>query len=188
MAPVVKNLPPRAGDVSSIPGWGGSPREGNGNPLQFSCLGNPMDRGLWATVHGVAKSRTRLSNWQQQHTWKRPRENWVTQQNGWNTHFKYSRQLKIKEDVGVGVWNVKKEECRTFLVQWLSGPVIKNLLPNAEDSGSIPGWETKIPHAEGQLSLWATTGQPVHHNRKIYKKTVLRKDPKCCKDPTQPNK
>ena len=42
--------------------WRGSPREGNGNPLQFSCLGNPMDRGLWATVHGVAKSRTRLSN------------------------------------------------------------------------------------------------------------------------------
>ena len=40
-----------------------SPGEGNGNPLQYSCLGNPMDRGIWrATVHGVAKSRTRLSN------------------------------------------------------------------------------------------------------------------------------
>ena len=45
-----------AGDVSSIPGWGRSPGEGNDNPLQYSCLGNPMDRGnLRATVHGVAK-------------------------------------------------------------------------------------------------------------------------------------
>ena len=46
----------------SIPGLGRSPREGNGYPLQYSCLENPMDRGAWrATVDGVAKSRTRLS-------------------------------------------------------------------------------------------------------------------------------
>ena len=52
-----------AGDLGSIPGSGRSPGEGNGNPLQYSCLENPMDRGAWwATVHGVAKSRTRLSN------------------------------------------------------------------------------------------------------------------------------
>ena len=45
-----------AGDPGSIPGSGKSPGEGNGNPLQFSCLENPMDRGAWqATVHGVAK-------------------------------------------------------------------------------------------------------------------------------------
>ena len=45
-----------AGDANSIPGSGGSPGEGNGNPLQYSCLGNPMDRGAWrATVHGVIK-------------------------------------------------------------------------------------------------------------------------------------
>ena len=44
-------------------GWGRSPGEGNGNPLQYSCLENPMDEGAWwATVHGVSKSRTRLSN------------------------------------------------------------------------------------------------------------------------------
>ena len=44
------------GDVSSIPGLGRSPGEGNGNPLQYSCLGNPMDRGSWlATVYGVTK-------------------------------------------------------------------------------------------------------------------------------------
>ena len=52
----VKNLPANVGDVSSIPGLGRSPGEGNGNPLQYSCLGNPMDRGSWlATVYGVTK-------------------------------------------------------------------------------------------------------------------------------------
>ena len=51
------------GELGSIPGSGRSPGEGNGNPLQYSCLENPMDRGAWwATAHGVAKSRTRLSD------------------------------------------------------------------------------------------------------------------------------
>ena len=58
---MVKNLPAK-GDVGSIPGSGRSPGEGNGNPLQESCLENPMDRGAWwATVHAVPKSRMRLS-------------------------------------------------------------------------------------------------------------------------------
>ena len=52
----VKNLPASAADTGSIPGSGRSPGEGNGNPLQYSCLGNPRDRGVWwAAVHGVAK-------------------------------------------------------------------------------------------------------------------------------------
>ena len=56
-----------AGDLSSIPGLGRSPGAGNGNPLQYSCLGNPMDRGAWrASVPGVAKSWTRLSKQQQE--------------------------------------------------------------------------------------------------------------------------
>jgi len=59
---VVKNPPANAGatrDAVSIPGSGRSPGAGNGNPLQYSCLENPMGRGAWwATVHGVAKSRT----------------------------------------------------------------------------------------------------------------------------------
>ena len=59
---VVKNSTANAGDVSSIPGSGRSPGEGNGNPLQYSCLENSMDRGAWqATVLGVAKSWTWLS-------------------------------------------------------------------------------------------------------------------------------
>ena len=53
---VVKNLIVNAGVVGLIPGLGRSPGEGNGNPLQYSSLGNPMDRGAWqATAHGVTK-------------------------------------------------------------------------------------------------------------------------------------
>ena len=56
MALAVKTLPANAGDTGSIPGSGRSPGEGNGNPLQYSCLGNPMDGGdWWATVHGGHK-------------------------------------------------------------------------------------------------------------------------------------
>ena len=52
-----------AGDQGSIPGWGKSPGEGNGNPLWYSCLGNPLARGDWqATIHGLTKSQTRLSD------------------------------------------------------------------------------------------------------------------------------
>ena len=61
---MVKNPPANAGglrDVGLIPGLGRSPEGGHGNPLQGSCLGNPMDRGAWwAIVHGVTKSWTRL--------------------------------------------------------------------------------------------------------------------------------
>ena len=60
-----KNLPASAGDtrdMGSIPGLGRSPGGGNGNPLQYSCLENSVDRGAWrATVDGVAKRRTQLS-------------------------------------------------------------------------------------------------------------------------------
>ena len=59
----VKASASNAGDLGSIPGSGRSPGEGSGNPLQYYCLENPMERGAWwATVHGVAKSRTRLSD------------------------------------------------------------------------------------------------------------------------------
>ena len=64
VALVVKNLIANAGDlrdVGSIPGLGSFPAEGNGNPLQYSCLENPMDRRAWrTTVHRVAKSQTQL--------------------------------------------------------------------------------------------------------------------------------
>ena len=54
---VVENLPANAGDLGSFPGSGRCPGEGHGNPLHYSCLENPIDRGVWrATVHGVAES------------------------------------------------------------------------------------------------------------------------------------
>ena len=62
MALLVKDLPANAGDIEdigSIPGLERSPGGGHGNPLQYSCLENPMDRGAWqATVHGVTESDT----------------------------------------------------------------------------------------------------------------------------------
>ena len=64
VALVVKNLPANAGDIrdtGSVPGSGRAPRGEHGNPLQYSCLENPMDRGVWwATIHRVSKSWTRL--------------------------------------------------------------------------------------------------------------------------------
>ena len=66
VAPVIKNPPVNAGytgDAGSIPGLGRSPGGGPGNPLQYSCLENPMDRGAWrATAHRVAKREARLSD------------------------------------------------------------------------------------------------------------------------------
>ena len=58
---MVKNSPANAGEAGSIPGLGRSPGEGNGNPLQYSCLENFIDRGAWlaVAVHGVAKNQTR---------------------------------------------------------------------------------------------------------------------------------
>ena len=59
----VKESACNVGDLGSIPRSGRSPGEGNGNPLQYSCLENPMNGGAWwATVHGVTKSRTQLSD------------------------------------------------------------------------------------------------------------------------------
>ena len=64
---VVKNPPASAGDardMNSIPGSGRSPGEGNDHPLQYSCLGHPMDRGVWrSVVHEVIKNQTQLSTY-----------------------------------------------------------------------------------------------------------------------------
>ena len=82
VASTVRNPPANSGDTGgtdSVPELGRSPGEGNGNPLQYSCLGNPMDRGAWrATVHGVSKSQTRLSN-NTKHDKQVPDKSWVLQ-------------------------------------------------------------------------------------------------------------
>ena len=88
---VVKNPLANAGDVrdmSSILGLGRYPGGGHGNPPQYSCLENPMDRRAWrATVHGVTKSQTWLSNWHslqhkitQKEMWKRKTSHWIEAQ------------------------------------------------------------------------------------------------------------
>ena len=60
---VVKNPPANVGDAGSIPGSGRPPGDGNGNPLQYSCLANLMDRGAWrAKVHRITKSQTQVSD------------------------------------------------------------------------------------------------------------------------------
>ena len=79
---VVKNLPANVEGKGLIPGFGRSPGGVNGNPLQHSCLKNPMDRGAWwATVHEIAANWTRLSNWAHH----RPKEN-------------LSRQIFLRQD------------------------------------------------------------------------------------------
>ena len=71
-----------SGDMGSVPRSGRSPGEGNGNPLQYSCLENPMGKGaLWATVHGVAKSQTQLSNY--------------------HIHYAYSVFATLKQSIGM---------------------------------------------------------------------------------------
>ena len=58
---MLKNLAANAEEVGSVPGSGRSPRGGHGNPLQYTCLGNPMDRGAWwAAVHGIAKELDKI--------------------------------------------------------------------------------------------------------------------------------
>ena len=64
--PSGKEAPCNAGDIGSIPGSGRSPGAGRGNPLQYSCLGNPMDRGAWwATIHGIPRVGCNLATKQQ---------------------------------------------------------------------------------------------------------------------------
>ena len=80
---MVKNSPADTRDARSIPKSRRSPGGGNGNPLQYSCLENPMDRGAWwAIVHGAAESQTQLSN----STWKYKGISWFVTI-GWKTDF-----------------------------------------------------------------------------------------------------
>ena len=91
---VVTNVPANAGDTSLIPGLGRSPGEGNGNPLQYFCLDNPMDRGAWrATVHGVKKSWIQLNSKTTQdgsHPTSKEQKNWFLAQS--------TPQVQIKAD------------------------------------------------------------------------------------------
>ena len=127
-----------AGDPGSIPGWGISPGEGNGNPLQYSCLENPMDgEASWATVHGVrvAKNRTWPSDFTLGESTCMA---FLVVALGITTHTHY-----LSKSVNM---------LGTFLViQWL-----KRCAPKAEGLGSIPGQGIR-PHvlqARAQNQKW----------------------------------
>ena len=99
---VVKNPSVNAGDTGLVPGSGRSSGWGNGSPLQYSCLDNPMDRGAWwATVHRVTKSQTRTTKWLNMHPTHRlvrPRD---TQATCFNSTLKYCLCHRLVTTTGV---------------------------------------------------------------------------------------
>ena len=98
---MVKNLPASAGDLGSVPGLGRFPGERNGNPLQYSCLENPMDRGAWrATVPGVTKSQ----------------HNSVTQQQEQKRPHRASSSLLLCENIRRSILEVGSHQTMTLLV------------------------------------------------------------------------
>ena len=135
---VVKNLPADAGnvrDAGSIPGLRGSPGEGDGNPLEYSCLENLMGRGAWqATDHGVSKIQTRLK-WSKVFCRMFIAALLTIGKNGWNDHVV----------IHTTILGNKKEWIRDLP----GGPGVKNLPSNAGVTSWLPGQKTKMPHAMG---------------------------------------
>ena len=127
-----------AGDASSVSGLGRSPGRGNGNPLQYSCLGNPMDRGgLRATVHGVAKSRTWLK-WLSTHRLR-----------GWSA----TGLVKVPEtELETGVWSKWfMRECLSEKPPWKGkkeGRARMGLIKVSCDQ-SISIWQSHCPGRQG---------------------------------------
>ena len=97
---MVKKPPAKAGDTGSIPGSRSFPEGGNGNPLQYSCLENPMDRGAWwATVQRITKSQTRLSTYA--HTLHFSK---LLQPSNTSSVFKAGTAMKEAEEWGILLW------------------------------------------------------------------------------------
>ena len=134
----VRNLPVNAGDMGLMPGLGGSPGEGNGNPLQYSSLGNPMDRGgWWARVHEFAQSPTG-------HTDR------TTTLLIWYLIHLFLSFLKIQRwqkanDISYAVVQAKENPSfgeTSLAVQWL-----RLCVSNAGGMRSIPSWGIEVLHA-----------------------------------------
>ena len=138
----------RAGDPDSISGSGRSPGGGNGNPLYYSCLGNPMDRGAWratvhrvskswtqawrAAIHGVAKSRTRLSDWTELN-WTEWLNNNEMSENAFTgaAHLKAGTWVSSASGMSCLSWNSNLVLEFAFL--------IPSLFSTTPDLGHIPG-------------------------------------------------
>ena len=121
VAPVVQNLPASAGDIrdaGSILGSGRSPGEGHGNPLQYSCLENPMDRGAsWATAHRVSKGQTRLSDLVGTHTPLEPGETELMKAAACTSHVDSNHLCLFPASF------LKQEPCPVLIVQVSEGLV-----------------------------------------------------------------
>ena len=134
------------GDLGSIPGSGRFPGEGNGNPLQYSCLENPMDRGAWwATVHGVAKSQTRLNNFISFFFFYVNSCKWMPLNLKSKAIISFSSNNEIQMHIILEATDcserikIKRNYQGTSLVQWLRLHV-----PNAGGPGSFPGQGTRF--------------------------------------------
>ena len=144
----VRNLPASAGDACSIPGSGRSPGEGNGNPLQYSCLGNPKDRGAWsATVHGVAKIRHNFAT-KQYHENDRSLPLIQKYSNGPTSHKgtgKYpkprGRRARDSHSEVLMVTTAKIKNSKTINSKHLYGSYTSSIL-------QVPHWSSLIPNRE----------------------------------------
>ena len=132
----VKVSASNVGDPGLIPGSGRSPGEGNGNPLQYPCLENPMDGGAWwATVHGVAKSRTRLSYFtftcsNTYNVISKIQRNLPEGKRTWKmTELKWGRRCSLKAE------SLFSQSWEFFLCCWictLAGPLLHSFLRDLE--------------------------------------------------------
>ena len=149
----------------SPPGLGRSPGEVNGNPLHYSCLENPINKGAWqATVHEVAVGHDLATKK------RKKKENYLFKRRNHIFHLfifstlpgtccDYSKEMNhkylmvmmttIMTVVTVGRQIILIE---TTYRDFPDSPVVKNLLCSAGDEGSIPDWGTKMPHTTGQLT------------------------------------
>ena len=137
MAQTVKVSACSAGDPGSIPGSGRCPGEGNGNPLQYSCLENSMDGGAWwATVCGVTKSQTGLMDFTYRFTAKR--KYGCTSVRVWNEHRLSLLTHCDFSDISDG----KESAC------------------NAGDPGSVPGWKRSLGERNGNPLQYSCLRNP----------------------------
>ena len=142
-----------AGDSGSIPGSGRSPGEGNGNPFQYSCLGNSMDRGAWwATVHGVTKESDKT---EEQHV----------KQKGW----RFSNEISSQPNKVLKPWHLIprgiQDEISTFLLTFWNPKVDANYFPRKPElrqtvEVTAPPFTTKpLPSSQQKMRVQE---QPEH--------------------------
>ena len=142
-----------AGDRGSIPGLGRPPGEGNGNPLQYSCLENSMDRGAWwTTVYGVAKIRTWLT--------ERIARKTIQAQFGYHMslpqNFSFQNPLDVKKP-GKKLWTMKEANVS---LGFSGGSAVKNPPVSAGDLGSVPGSGRSPSEGKGSPLQCSCPGNP----------------------------